>query len=225
MWNLLTLLFTLIYFFLPAPQSAEDNHHSPGDPPFISADLAKVLYDRKQAVFVDVRGKTAFEAEHIQGAMLFPLVNLQEGKLPPLSRDTAMILYCGCPHGLSEEAGRILKSHGYTTVYILDEGFYGWKEKGYPVRSNPKKLQGFKEWRLYGYASGVSAGTKVFVTHLPTGETESFFIGEKGRFETYFPLYGAKEKDPLEFRIGQKKVVKSLTERSPLELSFNSSRP
>jgi len=217
--SLALLIFTFPLF------AQEASSPTGGRLPFITVDLAKVLYDRKQAVFIDVRGKTAFEAEHIQGAMLFPLTDLKEGKLPPLPKNTPIILYCGCPHGLSEEAGQILKNAGFTAVYVLDEGFYGWKEKGYPVRSNPRKLQGFKEWRIYGYARGVSEGTKVFVTHLPSGETETFFVGKGGKFETFFPLYSAKEGDPIEFRTGDRKVLKKLTERSPLDLSFHSSPP
>lgn len=189
---------------------------------FLSVELAKVLYDRKQAIFMDVRGKASYEAEHIEGAVLFPLTELQQGKVPPLPHDTLIILYCGCPHGLSEEAARILLQKGFSSVYVLDEGFYGWKEKGYPVRSNPKKLEGFKEWRIVGSVRGASEGTKIFVKHIPTGEVESFIVLPKGSFQLFFPLYGAREGDILEFRFGEKTIRHPLKEKETLELNFAS---
>lgn len=215
---LLEVFATGVLFLAPTT-----NLHAGTQVPFISVELARVLFERKQAVFMDVRGKASYEAEHIQGAMLFPLTALQEGKTPPLPVSTPIIVYCGCPHGLSEEAAEILLRKGFQSVYVLDEGFYGWKEKGYPIATNPKKLENFKEWRLRGIAPGVPEGTKLFVTHLPSGQMESFLVGKEGRFEFFFPLYGARQGDPLRFQWEGKRAEHPLEEdHKPLVLRFSS---
>jgi len=85
----------------------------------ISAADAKALLDKKDAVLLDVRSKTEYDAEHIKGAVLLPADLISEdAKELPQSKDTAVIIYCATGHR-SAIAAETLAGYGYTRVYDL----------------------------------------------------------------------------------------------------------
>jgi rhodanese-related sulfurtransferase len=76
----------------------------------------------------DVRTADDYTRAHIAGAGLFPLTDLQAGKLPGVSKDTSIAVY-DSDGKLSAQAVTILKKAGFTKVFdigsIANVGNYG----------------------------------------------------------------------------------------------------
>lgn len=75
----------------------EDVHDEQGIPypnvPRIELAGAKAQYDAKNAVFVDVRGKSDYDSAHIPGAISLPLSEI-EVRYTELPRDREILTYC-----------------------------------------------------------------------------------------------------------------------------------
>lgn len=100
---------------------------------FISVDDVKKAYDARQDfILVDARPTTDFTASHIPGAISVPYFEVSK-HLSKLPKDKWIVTYCGCPHAEAEQAARELLKSGYTRVKVIDEGYYGWVDKGWPV--------------------------------------------------------------------------------------------
>jgi cytochrome c oxidase cbb3-type subunit 3/ubiquinol-cytochrome c reductase cytochrome c subunit len=102
---------------------------------YTPADVVKAALDRGASMaFVDARPPSDYVASHIAGATNVPFyeVALYREALP---KDFWIIAYCGCPHAESGTVADDLLGHGFTKVTVLDEGFFVWRERGYPVRS------------------------------------------------------------------------------------------
>lgn len=103
--------------------------------PLVPLNDAIEWYREGSARFADARGREQYETAHIEGAAFSPVSRGGTVK-PPVSewpRDARIVTYCGCPHHLSSIRARTLLDLGYTRVYALDEGFFAWKDAGYPL--------------------------------------------------------------------------------------------
>jgi len=167
-------------------------------PPRISVDMAKSLYDGGVAVFVDVRGKHSYLQEHISRAIWFPVAELRKGNLPPVPKTTLLVVYCACPHSLADEAYELLTEKGFSQVYVLEEGYFGWKEKGYPIKVGGTLP--YTPFPISGVVEGGKGGETIRVIHLPSGEEEVGTLTKGGRFTLTLHLYGAKEGEELEIQ-------------------------
>jgi len=100
---------------------------------YVPADKIKAALDAGQAIgFLDARAPSDYLVEHIAGAFSVPFYATDDfaDKLP---KDRWLIAYCGCPHAASGKLTDALIAKGFDKVRVLDEGFYVWKERGYPV--------------------------------------------------------------------------------------------
>lgn len=101
---------------------------------------AKVLFDRKGAIFIDSRHKEDYELEHIPGAVwLFveDVDKLYDEVLGSVPKDRTLITYCSDPQcGSAIKLADELVARGHTRVFILLEGLPGWKEAGYPTEGS-----------------------------------------------------------------------------------------
>lgn len=93
------------------------------------------LYNREDALFVDVRSEAEFRKAHLPGALHVP-ADAAEQRLEKLARhrDRPVVVYCGN----GTQAGRIaalLKKRGFPKVYQLRGGLANWQSVGYPVES------------------------------------------------------------------------------------------
>lgn len=70
------------------------------------------------AKFYDVRTSEEFNTGHFSGAINWPLQDIQAGKLPDATKDTAIFLYCRSGNR-SAQATAMLKNAGYTDVTDL----------------------------------------------------------------------------------------------------------
>lgn len=107
------------------------------DPPMIqTADMHK-LFEKKAAVFVDVRGSSAYKEAHIPTAINATLDQIEKRIPPQLPKDAQIVLYeaGGADESCtaSKTAGRILMQNGFKDVKVFKQGFEGWKQQGLPV--------------------------------------------------------------------------------------------
>lgn len=104
----------------------------------ITLDQARKFFDMG-AQFVDTRKKDEYEAGHVQNAMRISLSNFQKGDpalLGMIPRDAIVIAYCNGGHcDESEAVARMISGSGYANVFVLHDGFPGWKAMGHPVQT------------------------------------------------------------------------------------------
>ncbi|RMF16282.1 MAG: rhodanese-like domain-containing protein [Candidatus Dadabacteria bacterium] len=177
------------------------------DVQYISVDFAKAFSERGGALFIDVRGDHVFDMEHIRGAVSMPLQDILNGRLPDVPKDTLIIAYCGCPHSMSSAAAEYLQKRGFTNVYVLDEGFYEWKERGYPVEGRADADQQLQRMSIVGQAPGLAPGTPVYASEPRTGQLEASEIRDDGTYEMHLPFYGLAAGVTIEVSAGDRSAV------------------
>lgn len=98
---------------------------------------AKAAFDSGATNFVDARTRADFAAGHIPGAVRLQLEDFVQGipaKLGLLSREAQTIVYCNGGHcDESERVAERLEGAGYSRIFIIHDGFPGWKALGYEV--------------------------------------------------------------------------------------------
>lgn len=84
----------------------------------------------KDVKIFDVRTIEEYAASHVQTAVIFPITDMQTGKLPEIPKDTPVAVYCRSGHRASL-ALELLKKAGFTDVRSLggltDLAKYGLK--------------------------------------------------------------------------------------------------
>lgn len=100
----------------------------------VSVQEARAMID-SGAVVVDVRGKEAFDARHIPGALNVPLDTLRSAI--PLALAQAItgpvVVYCGDGERIGPEGTSILNKGGYTMAVNMKSGIQGWADAGMVV--------------------------------------------------------------------------------------------
>jgi rhodanese-related sulfurtransferase len=81
---------------------------------------------QKGAVLIDVREPAEFEAEHIEGARLFPLSTFDPNRLP---KDVPLIFNCGIGKRSAMAVARAQQA-GYAHDAHLAGGLAAWKAAG-----------------------------------------------------------------------------------------------
>lgn len=188
-----------------AAPAAQDDHNKPIDPAIlIKAKLAfQELKQPAAPLLVDVRSRIEFNAEHIQGAINFPFVDVRDNGVYPFAKDRKLLLYCGCPHHLSGMSADILKRKGYAQVHVIDEGFFGWKQQGFGIFKHPNApaqvSMGFSGRVRRGETA--MANKNIFLRHTATGQLEATRTDAEGRFAMHLHFSSVADKDPVEFEI------------------------
>jgi cytochrome c oxidase cbb3-type subunit 3/ubiquinol-cytochrome c reductase cytochrome c subunit len=130
----------------PAPGHLEDVVRNPGGPEpaldassgFVPVDSVKAELDRGATlVLIDARPGSDYVASHVTGAISVPFYEV-EPYMAQIPRERFIVTYCGCPHAESGRVRDTLKQNGYPRVAVMDEGFYAWRDRGYPVKSGAK---------------------------------------------------------------------------------------
>ncbi|MCT9094836.1 rhodanese-like domain-containing protein [Haloarchaeobius sp. HME9146] len=135
----------------------------------VPVDETHQWHQNEEATFVDARGSSAYNQGHITNAMSSPVQTPIEAEpIEGVSKDTRIVSYCGCPHHLSSLRAAELQKAGYTNVYVIDEGFYEWVERGYPVTGSSAR----KEFEIRGQTDSSYAGEMVMLWLQADGETQ-----------------------------------------------------
>jgi len=93
--------------------------------------VKQLLAKNDAPVLVDVREAHEYAREHIAGARLMPLSQLDAASLP---RDQQLVLCCAS--GMrSQTAARRLQQAGFTVIAHLHGGIAAWKAAGLPIQT------------------------------------------------------------------------------------------
>lgn len=94
---------------------------------------ATQLYNREEAVFVDIRPEADFRKAHLPGAISLPEADLSS-RLDNLKRyeQRPLVLYCNNGMRSARAAGQIRQA-GHARVYELKGGLAAWQTAGYPL--------------------------------------------------------------------------------------------
>ncbi len=122
-----------------APQKPQFDFSNLGkgtDKIFVPVDEVKKAFDQNaDMVIVDARPPSDYNMGHIKGAVNAPYFEVDK-HLSKLPKDKWIITYCACPHAEAEQAARELLKNGYTKVKAIDEGYFAWVDKGWPVEKS-----------------------------------------------------------------------------------------
>jgi rhodanese-related sulfurtransferase len=102
-------------------------------PSSLEPSAATLLYNREDALFVDVRTEADYRKTHLPGAVHLPASGLEQG-LEKLKRHQGKPIIVYCNTGM--QTGRVaaqLKKHGFDRVYQLRGGLTSWQDGGFPV--------------------------------------------------------------------------------------------
>lgn len=216
MWTLVLIaLLSALSLQAQAPYRnppAQEHGHDAIDPALlIAAKDAYELHQKRQALFVDVRSRFEYNAEHIQHAISFPYKAISVAHTFPFPKDKPLIMYCGCPHHLSGMSAEILKKKGYAQVKVINEGYWGWKQMGYPIivgiPEAIKRISQTIEGRLINAQDKPLAGQDVFVEHLPTGQLEATRTDKEGRFRMQLHFAGVQVQERLRISVRQQPLA------------------
>lgn len=110
-------------------------------PYYTEPEFLKMAQDKGLShVLVDVRSPEKAKAEHIAGAVNYPVSQLKElfDDLPKDKKKSRIIYYSDDPAEalLVHQSMRI---NGYENGYILNGGIAAWRAKGYPLEKNRLK--------------------------------------------------------------------------------------
>ena len=98
----------------------------------------KAKLDRNEKfLLIDVREDNEWAKDHLPNAVHLGKGVIErdiEQQVP--DSDTPMVLYCGGGFR-SALAADNLQRMGYTNVVSMDGGIRGWREKGYPLTTEP----------------------------------------------------------------------------------------
>ena len=100
------------------------------------AQAADWLKQNPQGQLIDVRTPEEYAPEHIKGAKLIPVQEL-ESRLPEIKKDKPVLLYCHSGRR-STQAFQLLKDKGFTNLFQIAGGITAWKEQGQPVEKSAK---------------------------------------------------------------------------------------
>lgn len=99
---------------------------------------AGALYDQ-QAFFVDARRKEVYVEGHVAGAFRADMASFKSSTpawVSGLPKDMILVVYCnGGDCDESEHVAQMLNGSGFTAVYIMHDGFPGWKAAELPVET------------------------------------------------------------------------------------------
>ncbi len=164
--------------------------------------LAQLEQGSRTLVF-DVRAKASYQHSHIRDAVSMPYGQFESEDVVALGEvtpDTPIVTYCGCPHHLAGLVADQLTEWGYRNVRVLHEGFWYWRDNGFPVVG--AQAQSVTTLRFAGRLESADEGTDVFISHTRNGQLEAVAVDASGQFETEFHVLGFRADDRFEVRVG-----------------------
>ena len=156
------------------------------DVPLAPIDVVYYWYARGDARFVDARGPSQYRQSHIYGAVLSPAPTgfPEDDPVSPWPRSDRIVCYCGCPHHLSSLRGAALMANDYRDVYVIDEGFWEWHDRSYPMAGGDVQARPSVEV-IDGIADPGFAGQSAWGTHPASGQMEATAIQADGSYQLH----------------------------------------
>jgi cytochrome c oxidase cbb3-type subunit 3/ubiquinol-cytochrome c reductase cytochrome c subunit len=111
----------------------EPAEFKPREGRFVPADNINAALEAGESfIILDARPHNDYLKAHVDGAISVPFYEVDQA-VNHLPKDRWIITYCVCPHAMSGKAVDRLREHGFEKTAILDEGFFEWVSRGYPV--------------------------------------------------------------------------------------------
>jgi rhodanese-related sulfurtransferase len=149
--------------------------------PLAPIEAAYYWYARGEARFADARGPGQFASSRVYGAVSSPASGVEDDPVDDWPTEDRVICYCGCPHHLSSIRAADLIDAGYENVAVIDEGFWEWTDRDYPIAgSDVESRPGIRV--IEGSVAGRFAGETAWARHAPTEQTEATEIDADGRY-------------------------------------------
>lgn len=82
-------------------------------------------------VLVDVRGRRAYAAAHVPGAINIPVLDLTEKRLAEYPAGTLFVVYCAGPHCNGADKGALRLAQLGRPVKLMIGGMTGWADEGF----------------------------------------------------------------------------------------------
>lgn len=150
--------------------------------PLLPVEDAHVWWAYSRARFADARGPDQYENSHVRGAVLSPAPKDVRDEDDPVRRwgtGDRIVCYCGCPHHLSSVRASQLIRAGYEDVYVIDEGFFEWRDRDYPVTGGDG---GLNEFVVRGRLDASYAGENAWARTVDGEQFESTNVEADGSF-------------------------------------------
>lgn len=133
--NLRILAAAVFAAALVATARAGHDYDEPVD--FVSQEQVKKLIDiGEEVTFIDLRSAEDFAKGHLPNAKSIPVETLSQRwkEIPSSGR---VVLYCACPPDGRDEtfAFTLMRQEKYRNVTVLETGYTGWVNRGYPVEA------------------------------------------------------------------------------------------
>ena len=114
------------------------------DIPVVTVENAQENYS--DYIFLDARELEEFTISHIPNALHIGYDDFEIEKIPDLSKDQKLIVYCSIGYR-SEKIGNKLKKAGFNNVYNLYGSIFEWANRGYSIED----IDGHSTRKLHTY--------------------------------------------------------------------------
>ncbi|NHN43263.1 rhodanese-like domain-containing protein [Halorubellus sp. JP-L1] len=150
--------------------------------PLLPVEDTHVWWAYRRARFADARGPDQYENSHIEGAVFSSAAERYRDDDDPVERwgkQDRIVCYCGCPHHLSSIRASQLINAGYENVYVIDEGFFEWTDRGYPVTGDGG---GIEKFTVEGEVDARYEGENAWASPVESEQLESTDVASDGSF-------------------------------------------
>lgn len=151
--------------------------------PLVPIDVAYYWYARREARFADARGRGQYDSGHVYGAVLSTAPDglAENDPVEAWSKSDRIVCYCGCPHHLSSMRAAALLDDGYENVFVIDEGFWEWHDRNYPMAGSQVEERR-SSISIVGQTRSRFAGRDAWAFHDATDQREATRIDADGRY-------------------------------------------
>jgi len=141
----------------------------------VDAPTLKQLLEQQAITLIDVREAAEYAGEHIPGAKLVSLSQLNPRKLAH-DEEKTLVLYCRSGNRSTMAAQKLFDA-GFTEVTHLQGGMGAWKQAGYPTKVNKNAPISLMRQVQIVAGSLVVTGTLLGVFVSPSFLLISGFVG------------------------------------------------
>jgi rhodanese-related sulfurtransferase len=148
---------------------------------YVSMESVRSMLKRKQDIlFIDVRGREAFEKFRLPGSIRIPLYAL---RTKSFLKDKALVLvHEGYPDLVLEQTSRELRAAGFANLSILNGGLRYWQQKNGPIEGD-----------LFAAGEVSRIAPIVFFAHKDSGQWLVITVSSSAVESAEPPLPGARQ--------------------------------
>lgn len=105
---------------------------------YVPAEQVKFALEQgRRMILLDARAVPDWRALHLPGALPAPFYDDPQALTRVPVDGTQIVVYCACPHVAADRLAATLRELGHTSVAVIEEGLYFWRDQGFPLVSEP----------------------------------------------------------------------------------------